>query len=261
MKKSIKLSVHKLDFTEDIPSRYLSDKWYFGLLEEKDLDYVSDLAASCFYKPGVKINDDNMSGFEKWISEKFVNFSTSFEKFDHRFGAFIGFKSRSAGRLRNPNLQMSSDSFILTACDRDSNEIIGLVEICLEAPDGKLAPPIQGPWKQPPKANYQPYLCNLCVSSSARRQGLGKLLCVISEQIVLKHWKKNMMFLHVEQDNLPAQLLYVGLKYETMPIFQTYWESKMNGMENLLYFQKNIRLLDDNVESIKDRRNIDSDMR
>ena len=45
----------------------------------------------------------------------------------------------------------------------------------------------------------------VCVSL-ARRKGLGRLICDLCEELVQIHWNKNIMYLHVEQDNMAAQV-------------------------------------------------------
>eukprot|EP01041_Mallomonas_annulata_P010531 gene10531-21954_t len=238
----IDLSVYKLNYETDLPKNFPTySDCSFGLLELKDLDEACDLSSDCFFKPLFKVNSASMAPVEKFIVDIFSNMSTSFEQSDHRFGTYLGFQTRSARRLRKPNLLISSDSMVLTATNTTTGKIIGLVEICLEPATGKLAPPIQSPWKPPPSPTDEPYLCNLCIAKDARRKGLGKILCQLGEHLVQKYWQKRRMYLHVELSNLPAQMLYVGLKYSPTPIFQSFWESKVNGVDNLLYFQKTLQ--------------------
>jgi hypothetical protein len=52
------------------------------------------------------------------------------------------------------------------------------------------------------------------------------------------HWKKNMMYLHVEQSNTAAQGLYLGMGYELVSPGLSAWEKKMEGIENILYYSK-----------------------
>jgi hypothetical protein len=52
------------------------------------------------------------------------------------------------------------------------------------------------------------------------------------------HWKKDMMYLHVEQSNTAAQGLYLGMGYELVSPGLSAWEKKMEGIENILYYSK-----------------------
>ena len=52
------------------------------------------------------------------------------------------------------------------------------------------------------------------------------------------HWKKDIMYLHVEQNNTAAQALYLGMGYELVTPGLSAWEKKMEGMENILYYSK-----------------------
>ena len=153
----------------------------------------------------------------------------SIDKYDARNSHYIGFLSRSNNRLRAPGLYLSQDSMLIALNDRVSHKVIGVVEVCLEAPDGKLAPAVamRAPWRAM-KDHHEPYLCNLCVDSEYRRQGLGLLLCHLAERIVVKYWLKTVMYLHVEVNNIAAQNLYSKMGYELGPQLPS-WERRLHG--------------------------------
>ena len=117
--------------------------------------------------------------------------------------------------------------------DKMKNKVVGVVEVCLEAPDGKLAPAVamRVPWRAM-KDYHEPYLCNLCVDNDYRRQGLGLVLCQLAEQIVVKYWLKTVMYLHVEVSNIAAQNLYSKMGYELGPQLPS-WERKLHGERHL----------------------------
>ena len=209
-----------------------------GLLEDEDLRVASDLAMECFFRPSIVVNQETFSRPEMWMINLVTSISLQFDRMESWLGNYVGFKTRSGKRLIAPNLSISPDSFILTASDRKSGKLVALVEICLEEPSGKLAPPWQTPFKSFPKESYQPYLCNLCVSRSFRNQGIGYYLCELSEKIVLRHWNKTMMYLHVENSNIPALALYNKMNYTRVPIKQSYWESLREPMNNIYFFGK-----------------------
>jgi len=55
------------------------------------------------------------------------------------------------------------------------------------------------------------------------------------------HWQKDIMYLHVEQNNTAAQALYLGMGYELVTPGLSAWEKKMEGMESILYYSKPLR--------------------
>jgi hypothetical protein len=244
------LQLHKLEL--ELPPyqvRPLAAKdWDFHLLETRDLAEASELALECFYSPRLTLNLDGMSEAEKWVWGGVINFYTAVDKSDTRNGNYLGMRSRSGGRLSSPTLSLSTDSFILVATpvtnlsDRSKPEIAAIVEICVEQPGGKLAPPVANPFRSKvAKDSEQPYLCNLCVGKAYRRRGLGKLICELSEELVQMHWNKDMMYLHVEQSNRAAQALYLGMGYQLVSPGLSAWEKKMEGMENILYYSNRLR--------------------
>ena len=153
----------------------------------------------------------------------------SFDKYDARNSHYVGFLSRSNNRLRAPGLYLSQDSMLIALNDLGRKKVIGVVEVCLEAPDGKLAPAVamRVPWRAM-KDYHEPYLCNLCVDSDYRRQGLGLVLCQLAERIVVKYWLKKVMYLHVEVNNIAAQNLYSKMGYELGPQLPS-WERRLHG--------------------------------
>ena len=247
---SITLQLHKLEV--ELPpyqSRPLAAKdWDFHLLETRDLTEASELALECFYSPRLTLSLEGMSEAEKWVWGGVINFYTAVDKSDTRNGNYLGMRSRSGSRLSSPTLSLSTDSFILVATpaihllDRSKPEIAAIVEICVEQPGGKLAPPVANPFRsKAAKDSEQPYLCNLCVGKAFRRRGLGRLICELSEELVQMHWKKDMMYLHVEQSNRAAQALYLGMGYQLVSPGLSAWEKKMEGMENILYYSNRLK--------------------
>ena len=274
------------------------------MLETADLPDASSLALESFYKPRLKLDLTGMNGLEKWLWGGLLQVYLDMDRSDNYNGNYLGFRSRSSKRLDRPSFDLSTYSFILAATPKatatasgsissssssssssisisnstssgsnsvGNEEIAAVVEICLERPTGKLAPPIQNPFRSAvAKANEQPYLCNLCVVTkrelvtapplllpgasadlllccpllspfSDRRKGLGRLLCELCEELVQMHWQKDIMYLHVEQNNTAAQALYLGMGYELVTPGLSAWEKKMEGMESILYYSKPLR--------------------
>jgi ribosomal protein S18 acetylase RimI-like enzyme len=241
------LNLFKLDnelpLREHMPPQ--SKDWNIYLLERKDLNAAAELAMNCFYTPRLKLNMDGMEGWEKWLWENIMRFYTEMDKSDSRNGNYLGFWSRSRKRLDVPSFELTTDSFILAATSATNgcpDELAAVVEICLETPNGQLAPPIQSPFRSiVPNPTEQPYLCNLCVADKHKRKGLGKMLCQLCEELVQIHWGKDVMYLHVEQRNSAAQALYKGLGYTIVTPGLSAWERKLHGMEGILYYSKPLR--------------------
>jgi ribosomal protein S18 acetylase RimI-like enzyme len=58
-----------------------------------------------------------------------------------------------------------------------------------------------------------PYISNLAVAHSCRRQGVGRELLLACEPIV-QHWQYDELFLHVKGDNQAAKGLYTSVGYQ-----------------------------------------------
>ncbi len=107
----------------------------------------------------------------------------------------------------------------LTKSNTDS-EIIGTVEIALNSSF----------WSAKPQ---YPYISNLAVKDSYRRQGVGRKLLEKCEQIAW-NWGYRETRLHVLHKNISAQQLYVSSGYQVLGI-----ESSWSGF----WFQDSRRLL------------------
>lgn len=208
------------DLSECAPHDVL-EKWRFSLLERDDLGKAAQFALDCFYTPRVMLKTEGATGVELWLLNGIKDVYSKVDRSDTYNGNYLGFWSRSNTRLDKPSVAPTSDSLILVATRRNDpltteTKICGMVEVCLEMADGKLAPPIQLPWKGGLNGEEQPYLCNLCVDTSLRRQGLGKILVNVVENLIVKHWGKSAIYLHVESSNVVAQHLYGKMDYNTV---------------------------------------------
>ena len=241
--RSTTLRVYELTdidrFSLNIPK---SEMWNIGLMEEQDLEKVSNFLLESFFVPTFKFNSLKVSQFEAWILENIIKFRNYIEKFELYLGNFLGFKTRCGRRLSRPNLLPGEDSLVLIIVNKITGSVIGVVELGLEKPNGKLSPAISSPLKLPVTSEHEPYLCNLCVSNSYRRNGIGKLLCEIGENIVLKKWNKRSIYLHVEKKNEAAVSLYKKLNYVCIDSPLPPWEVKSQQMSDILYFRKDLQL-------------------
>ena len=192
-RSSSALGLHRLTDADLPPADCMPDaaqEWNFHLLETADLPDASALALESFYKPRLKLDLNGMNDVEKWLWGGLLQVYLDMDRSDNYNGNYLGFRSRSSKRLDRPSFDLSTYSFILAATPKPTTtsvsvsssssssssktssrssghaDIAAVVEICLERPSGKLAPPIQNPFRSHvAKPNEQPYLCNLCVAS------------------------------------------------------------------------------------------------
>jgi ribosomal protein S18 acetylase RimI-like enzyme len=61
------------------------------------------------------------------------------------------------------------------------------------------------------RSNDQPYFFNLIVADAHKKKGLGKLLCEVAQELVVTHWRKEVMYLHAYRENFAATALYKKL--------------------------------------------------
>lgn len=232
--------LNRISQYSDFPG--FNDTISVGLLEYNDLQQAAQLSFQCFYKARLNLNNKNMSANEKNFASFIVSLYTKFDKFDSWLSNYVGFRSRAGNKLFKPSLDANKDSTLLVAVDNTkpiSQNIIGIVEICLDPPNGKLSPPLQFPWSKI-KDSYEPYLSNLCVDSSYRGLGIGKFLCCIGEDIAKNNWKKSSMYLHVENDNIAAVKMYESIGYQKIEGALTAYESKMLNMDDIYYYNKKL---------------------
>lgn len=181
-------------------------EWDFHLLESADLNEACDLI---------------MIGIESDLKNHDIYIDKSV--FD-RIVLKLGMMFRSRFRLSNPSMALSSDSVILAATLRGSKKIAAVVEIALLNPDGRIISLFDNPLRfSAAQPHDQPYLFNLIVADAHKKKGLGKLLCEVTHELVYTHWKKEVMYLHVYEDNIAATALYkkLGYKVSQAQVYET----------------------------------------
>lgn len=91
------------------------------------------------------------------------------------------------------------DSSIRNKQSSPDGKLVGVIELSLEPANGHLASmtvrDLVGTGRD--THDMKPYLCNLCVDTAYRRQGIGQFLCKVCEKIAIQHWKRSDMYLHV----------------------------------------------------------------
>lgn len=94
--------------------------------------------------------------------------------------------------------------------DDGGGALAALVDLSLWPADGRVKLP--GARSKPGEPS-RPYMLNLCVASAYRRRGLARKLLALSERLVGEIWGDSELFLHVEDDKLPANALYEATGY------------------------------------------------
>ena len=83
-------------------------------------------------------------------------------------------------------------------------DFAALVDLSLWPDDGRVRAPGA---RSKPGVAARPYVLNLCVEPSQRRQGLARRLMAVLERVVRDVWGDDAIYLHVEDDqaawNLP----------------------------------------------------------
>jgi len=82
-----------------------------------------------------------------------------------------------------------------------SEKLVGTIEVSLKS---------VCPWSS--FTNQYPYIANLAVSKSYRKQGIGKQLLLKCEQVAFE-WGFSEIYLHVLEDNESAKKLYFAAGY------------------------------------------------
>lgn len=201
--------------TSFVISEYLS----LYLVELDNVDEISDLVVDSYYK---KIIPDNADGefalhrFRNSVLQKVDDFM----KKSLRSKLREGFLSRAYNRFAHPTLSWSEESIIVALNDtRFPDTILGVIEVC--------------PTKEP-------YLCNLAISSSYRRQGYARILCEFCEMLVAEFWGKRALTLHVDRSNFAARRLYESMNYTESDRYDLNNLREPNKQKNLVYYRKDL---------------------
>ena len=154
-------------------------------LEASSLKDAADLSLETFYKPRLNLNESGMESFEQFLAKGLISTFTKFERGDAWLSNYLGFRNRCGSRLQMPSISLSSDALIITAMTEDikgKSVLVGLVEISVELPSGKLPTPLRFDSRKKEvlqSDEYQAYLSNLSVSKEYRRYDLGFMFLLI----------------------------------------------------------------------------------
>lgn len=104
--------------------------------------------------------------------------------------------------------------------------LVGTVEMGLRTPS---------PWSI---GDRYPYISNLAVHPTARRQGVARKLLISCEQVAMK-WGFSDLYLHVLENNSQARQLYHQVGYRIAQIDWS-WDSVFLGQPRRLFLCKNL---------------------
>jgi ribosomal protein S18 acetylase RimI-like enzyme len=105
-------------------------------------------------------------------------------------------------------------------------ELVGTVEVALRSSS----------WQ--PRASQYPYISNLAVSQSCRRQGVARQLLVACERASLE-WGYSDLYLHVLDNNHQARQLYLKAGYELHQAESSY-TTLLFGRPKRLFLHKHL---------------------
>jgi ribosomal protein S18 acetylase RimI-like enzyme len=94
-----------------------------------------------------------------------------------------------------------------------------------------------------------PYVSNLAVAKSFRRQGIGQHLLLSCEKVA-QTWGFSEIYLHVKAENRSARCLYNRLGYEPYPINMPLW-AKLIGSPQELLLHKSLAQDTPNLENLQ----------
>lgn len=210
-------------------------------IKKEKLSDAVDLALRCFFTGRLDDRND-FDGFMKYV----VDYYKWSEKSDAWLSNYLGFWNRSGKRLTSLDCAVMRDTLIFGAYTKDPKEalklensqkkiLVAMIELSLEPPKNKISPFLRNPFDNQLDPEAQPYIANLCVDSSYRKLGLAKELCLLCENISVNNWEKNKIYLHVGQDNVPAQKLYESLGFSRVGTTRG-----LNPGEVVIYYSKSL---------------------
>eukprot|EP00929_Paragymnodinium_shiwhaense_P076680 TRINITY_DN39466_c0_g1_i1.p1 TRINITY_DN39466_c0_g1~~TRINITY_DN39466_c0_g1_i1.p1 ORF type:complete len:306 (+),score=63.87 TRINITY_DN39466_c0_g1_i1:90-1007(+) len=107
----------------------------------------------------------------------------------------------------------SSVAFIVRGPEAAGSKLLAYLELCILPIDGKRQDEYTQIRFGSADGPVEPYLSNIVVAASARRQGLGKAMVRIAEHLAKTYWKRDWLYLHADCDG-PAQQLYLSAGYQ-----------------------------------------------
>jgi len=241
-----------------------------GLVEEEELPDLCRFVVTTFGAEVIAISQD-MNSFERMLmnpAAEFLNgysglvafaevFSGTRQRLLNRFNQQPSMVTISAPELKGLSQKemirkAEQESLVLviarqtTDTNRDGGDVIATIELRLQPCDAKI--PFSIPWldrverslwnMEKKSTELQPYLSNLCVDEKFRGQRIGRGLVRCVENIAKTCWGYNRIYLHVDEDNLPALNLYKSEGYRDVGHrWNPFWSGEAS---NIGYYVKSL---------------------
>lgn len=159
---------------------------------QKDIYQVIKTRCSTIHDVNIRrIRKNDLNAVSRILTDAFFSyniFSTPFEFLK----TYLSLKD---------SLEETNDLYcIWVACKVNDNSVIGICEV-----DARLT--------SKPENVPRPYVCNLAVDIKWRKQGIGRALMKVCEDIALRDWKENFLHLRVRSKNKDAMVFYESLGY------------------------------------------------
>jgi ribosomal protein S18 acetylase RimI-like enzyme len=167
----------------------------------RDLNTLAEILTDSFHPP---------TGLMRWASPML------------RLGIYEDLRNRL--RSNTPNFACFVAVASMPIATGYREELVGTVELALRSSS----------WQ--PRASQYPYISNLAVSQSCRRQGVGRQLLLACEQMALE-WGYSDLYLHVLENNHQARQLYLKAGYQLRQA-ESDCSSWLLGRPKRLFLQK-----------------------
>lgn len=123
------------------------------------------------------------------------------------------------GQSRRPLPKILKKLFIFVVEEIESRHVVGCASISMARCESALPPPF------PTSKPYRCYASNIVVVDEHRRNGIGERLVFQCERVA-RLWGEESLWLHVEENNIPALSLYDKRKYNKVSYFALYGNGK-----------------------------------
>jgi ribosomal protein S18 acetylase RimI-like enzyme len=242
------------------------ESYILCIAEETDMPDTAQFITEVFGADVISLSQD-LNSLERALLQPGVGLLNAYSGLVAFAEVFAGIQSRTKDRrgdLAPPHLSGSRDdklkkaersSLILVAAKRRSDsdwhiDVIASVELRLQPTDAKI--PFSLPlldraerrlasWlktSDDQARDLQPYLSNLCVDETYRRNQLGKALVRCVEDIARTVWGYDRLYLHVDKENEAALRLYEKEGYQDAGRrWRPFWAG---GAVEIAYFVKKL---------------------
>ncbi|KAJ9524420.1 hypothetical protein QJQ45_019400, partial [Haematococcus lacustris] len=127
-----------------------------------------------------------------------------------RTAVFPGVLGPSESRRAEARLLRYRKFTVLVAVDPSDNQVVGTVSLTLAQAEALLPPPF------PSFAPFRPYVANMAVRKSHRRQGVARALLRAAARVA-KRWGAEAVWLHVQHRREAALGLYLSEGFQPAP--------------------------------------------